>query len=433
MKRTQIFLFVLLFFFLGCSKLQIQPDETSILENEYFGKSYLTLSQARELAKAYCSNLGRDGVIISPITKATNNVDIDSYDCYIENNDTLMFAFNLSDEKGYVLIGSNGKSFPIFAHSPKGHFSFSNIPDGSAVNLFLDSYIERIRESRQTENSGCERWQNLGKEGYEYTVTPVECAFSPMSKSNRQYSLGLDSVSPYTGLDLDNWSQEGGFSYYAENGALIGCPAIAIGMLLYDVHNRLDGDNCDTDPQFEFYYDAADISSYTTGTPTALKLRQIADAIPNYQWGTSLNASSGAYPEDIATGLNNLGFWCASYSTYTFSYAYSLMNYTFYYLQNEPQQFKRGILLGAYAYPNSVLGHIWFCDGYYEQSYLVQEKFLGIVINEWTEYDDMLYMNWGFGPNNGNGWYTAQSDYWPFSYNIITYGNLKYYNTPTQE
>ena len=72
-------------------------------------------------------------------------------------------------------------------------------------------------------------------------------------------------------------------------------------------------------------------------------------------------------------------------------------------------------------------GHIWFCDGYYEQAYTVKKKFLGITIKEWNEYDDRLYMNWGWGPDGGNGWYCAtDSDYYWSSLDFDSV-RLRYY------
>ena len=78
-------------------------------------------------------------------------------------------------------------------------------------------------------------------------------------------------------------------------------------------------------------------------------------------------------------------------------------------------------------------GHIWFCDGYYEQSYTVRKKFLGMTIKTWTEYDDRIYMNWGFG--RGNGWFCANDNFWSsfdapyqgFWYQISMYVNLADY------
>lgn len=79
-----------------------------------------------------------------------------------------------------------------------------------------------------------------------------------------------------------------------------------------------------------------------------------------------------------------------------------------------------------------------FCDGYYEQSYNVTKKFLFVKIKSWKEYDDRLYMNWGWGPNFGNGWYTLEDHQWEaldgkynhYHKHIRMYVNLKDYRIP---
>lgn len=67
-----------------------------------------------------------------------------------------------------------------------------------------------------------------------------------------------------------------------------------------------------------------------------------------------------------------------------------------------------------------------------------KEKILGITTKSWKEYDDRIYMNWGWGPNQGNGWYCATENFWSsldnpninLNRNIIMYINLDYYENP---
>lgn len=110
--------------------------------------------------------------------------------------------------------------------------------------------------------------------------------------------------------------------------------------------------------------------------------------------------------------MHNLGYTKATLNNYNFETLYNNLTFKGNGYAGQEQTFSRGVLLGAFAtYSNT--GHIWFCDGYYEQGYTVKKKFLGITIKTWNEYDDRLYMNWGWGPNGGNGWYCATDDgYW---------------------
>lgn len=70
----------------------------------------------------------------------------------------------------------------------------------------------------------------------------------------------------------------------------------------------------------------------------------------------------------------------------------------------------RGVLLCGYGWDT---GHIWFCDGYYEQAYKVTRKrkrlFHRTKIETWTEYENKLYMNWGWN-DGANGWYSVEGN-----------------------
>lgn len=203
---------------------------------------------------------------------------------------------------------------------------------------------------------------------------------------------------------------------------------------MYDTSQRMLGNVTPTYPSFN-YTDMRDLKNVTTVTETARKLRQIADSIPNYDWGKKKDAGSGAMPEDILTGLKKLGYKNARLASYDFETVYNNLSFTgINYFGNEAT-FYRGVLLGAISY-DGYGGHIWFCDGYYEQSYTVTKKFLGIKVKSWTEYDDRLYMNWGWGPDGGNGWYLATDNVWSsiegnpdvrFKYDPKMYINLSTY------
>ncbi|HCC51955.1 MAG TPA: hypothetical protein DEQ30_07790 [Porphyromonadaceae bacterium] len=160
--------------------------------------------------------------------------------------------------------------------------------------------------------------------------------------------------------------------------------------------------------------------------------------MPNYNWGTSQDRPSGATPDDVLTGLRDIGFKKAQMVSYNFETLYNNLSFKGYNYFGQETTYYRGILVGAFANYPYVGGHIWFCDGYYEQSYTVKKKLLGIVIKTWTEYDDRLYMNWGAGSSGGNGWYCATDDVWtsldhpdvPLKSNCKIYTNLNYYEYP---
>ena len=74
----------------------------------------------------------------------------------------------------------------------------------------------------------------------------------------------------------------------------------------------------------------------------------------------------------------------------------------------------------------------------------MKRKFLGIKVKSWNEYEDCLYMNWGWGTDsrtniNYNGWYTSNDDVWnsteekgsiDLKFRPNMFVNLSYYETP---
>lgn len=138
-------------------------------------------------------------------------------------------------------------------------------------------------------------------------------------------------------------------------------------------------------------------------------------------------------------GLHKLGYKKAQLVQYDFEKLYENLQFKGIDYFGKETTFNRGVLILAYE-KNGTGGHIWFCDGYYEQSYTVTKKFIGIKVKSWKEYDDCLYMNWGWGTNGGNGWYSAtDNDVWSSldtkkSYYLKSlpqmFINLSYYEYP---
>lgn len=181
-------------------------------------------------------------------------------------------------------------------------------------------------------------------------------------------------------------------------------------MLLYDCAHRPEGQYILTTPSVGYNAPSATANN-EEGKSVSKVLRRIADSIPNYVWGASANMPSVAQPEDILKGLKRLGFKDATLVPYDFEILYKNLLYKSSNYFGDEVSVSRGVLIGGYSSSNKP-GHIWFCDGYYEQGYTVKKKFLGITTKSWREYDDRLYMNWGWGPEGGNGWFSATEPTW---------------------
>lgn len=445
MKKSIILVLLTTLCMFSCSDNILDNDLNKNNSNQdlELPSSKLNVNQAEIYASMFSSYLDEND---NPNAKTRSTLDkekvLDNIDYLIENEDTLLYSFNYKDNEGFIIIAGDNSSFPIIAHSKEGNFYFSSLDKDSPLNLFISYYKNKVKKGISnieiTDNEYYENWKYLGEEGYEYEIVPAndEPIFVE-SRGRRENSSGKTSIYPYTGKDLNYWCQEGGYNYYANSGTPIGCPAIAIGMLLYDTSERILGNTTSTYPSFG-YYDMYNIKTVTGPTDTARKLRQIADSIPNYSFKPVINGGSGATPYDILTGLHRIGYKQAQLVSYNFETLYNNLSFKGYNYFGEETTFNRGVLIGAYGPYGG--GHIWFCDGYYEQSYTVKRKLLGITIKTWNEYDDRLYMNWGWGPDGGNGWYCAtENNIWTslegnpdntYKYNPMMYTNLNYYENP---
>ncbi len=413
--KKNLFLIMAIFSMISCSENNVNtcstPERKQISES-----SKLTLHQAQAYASMY--SLYRNDDTVSNKTRSSEinkPKELYNIDYFIENGDTLLYSFNYKNNKGYLLIAGDNSSSPILAYASTGNLYFNKIDKKGPFYLYIKTCKDKIEQNVHNVNITSkseyyDEWKNIGEKGYEYEIDPINDEPSSQStRARRRDSSNKSSIYPYTGKDLDCWCQKGGYNYYAKNNADIGCPAIAIGILMYDTSERITGSTTATYPSFG-YYDKQDLSSVTGPTETAKKLRQIADSIPNYQWGNSSGAESGAKAGDILSGLHKLGYKKAELVPYNFETLYQNLSFKGYNYFGQETTYNRGVLIAAYSPYGG--GHIWFCDGYYEQEYTVTKKFLGIKVKSWKEYDDRLYMNWGWGINQGNGWYCATDNVW---------------------
>lgn len=433
--KTKLLFLSLLLGFLSCSKNSDYLEPIKSQKSERQVSTKMNRNQVQKYVDFFLSlqeNSKNNDAFSIGVGKTLDNIDY-----YIKDSDTLLYSFNYKNNNGFLLVANSIGFMPIIAYSNQGNLNFNTLDNNPTLEYFVESSANKvlnvIKNPTEENLSYFEKWKDLGNEDYEYELdlyddepksdnTPIALGL------RRDYSNGKESVYPYTGKELNSWKQEGKYSKYAKNGALIGCPAVAISMLLYDTSNRMIGNRQITIP--EFSYQNKDESFIDD---TAKKFRQVADSIPNYSWGTKAGSESGAEPKDIEVGLRKLGYTQATLEDFNFEKFYNNLTYEDYIYGNFKGQVARGVLLGAYSKYGGG-GHIWFCDGYFEQSYKVRKKFLGFVVKSWTEYEDKYYMNWGWGGET-NGWYSLDiNNYWegenskiPLVNELKMFTNLRYY------
>jgi len=306
------------------------------------------------------------------------------------SRDTVMYAVNFGKGSGFAILSADKQDFPIVAYVDSGHFDLRALEEDSPLRAwFQEKSAQILHDLRQPADTADQRYQLWAGMTDENTRIEIEFAALPerpatKGPGTRRHSTGKATVYPWTGTYY-KWGQKTGYNYNAKYyNYPVGCPAVAVGQLC--VHHWFPY-------KYGYMYMPGQLPAVHQPNAIASMFRDIADSIPNYSWGYY---GSGALPNDITTGLKRLGYKNAQLQWYHFETVYSNLS------AGNP------VLLAGYQGPYGG-GHIWFCDGYHEASWLVKRyKWLPFwgwqLTGMWYEYADHLYMNWGWDGNN-NGWY----------------------------
>lgn len=241
-----------------------------------------------------------------------------------------MFAVNYKDNRGFMVLSGDITKFPILAHSEEGEFSF-DISESNPLSFWISERAKLIEEQMALPLDEADEtylnWKDITNPEYTYEIEAVNEA--PSIYDRRRNSTGKGRITPFTGERL-KWHQGTGYNYNTPGGnKLVGCPAVAIGMLAYDLYRR---PSFPGNYPFNLLYANDEYTQYSENVVSKM-FRQIADSIPNYSWGVT---ASGATPNEILIGLKKLGFKNAKYKSYDFEEAYKNM-----------KEKKHGILLAG--------------------------------------------------------------------------------------
>lgn len=405
MSTKNLFLFFSLvgLMAMSCSKEGNFGEVTPQLEKVASRK--VSSSEAKEFAGFIANSLfSKDGGPRLKSSTAEEHREVTNVKPIVfAQNDTVMYSVNFGNNLGYVILSADKQSFPIIAYIDSGSFDVNVLKEDSPIRAWFNEKSKQIsdllRQPVDTTAQLYQLWTNVVPN--DSTEIEIEFASLPQipltKRGTREHSTGKGTVYPFTGQQY-KWGQGTGYNFNAPfPGALVGCPAVAIGQLC--VHHWFPS-------KYGYMYMPGELpTNYNQQNAISLMFRDIADSIPSYQWGTNV---SGAIPNNLTIGLKRLGYKNALLRSYDFEIAYSNLR------AGNP------ILLAGYQGASGGGGHVWFCDGYHEFSWIVRQykkKLFGgkKLVREWTEYADYLHMNWGWGGSQGvnaNGWY-EQSNWQP--------------------
>ena len=405
--RTAIAFSFMLFLF-SCEK-----DNFDIKIDSKSNSRQVSSSQAKAFTNMLSNNFftNEEGGAKLKSTKADENRNVGNMQYIISDlGDTLLYAINFGNDNGYMLLSGDKGSFPIIAFVDSGSVYLNSLDVNSPLAGWLNEKKEEIAkaivEPIDTLNSNYQLWNGIGNDSCEVSIEFVKTIPQAQLKSagTRKHSTNKATVYPFTGSHY-KWGQGTGYNFNAPiSGALAGCPSVAVGLLCF--HHWYPN-------QFGYMYMPTSLpSSYNKQNAISLMFREIGNQIPNYHWGVK---GSGAAPNDILTGIKRLGYTNAVYTNYNFENAYTNLS------NGNP------VLLGAFQNQYSQGGHIWFCDGYYEMSWKVTKYKKNIFgkkkkVDEWFEYADYIYMNWGWN-GTADGWYECNN------WKATSGANLNYYKS----
>lgn len=399
MRKNSIFLAILSFMlmaFIGCSK-DIDPNggHDPDLKVPEINPTSRVVSMEQIQTYANMAFTAIQNTETSPETRSTASATSAQFETILgSNGEPALYVVNFGDEEGFMLLSADKEAGnTMLAFNTVGKLDLDEMNPDSPMGLMIEE--QRIKISNDIEEGmhegiqSYEMWENLGTNpDVEIELEMIVNINEDKTRGTHKGSWGLTQIGPWSAVSGCVWGQDKGYNADApsRNVHLAGCPAVAIGIL------------CKV-WSYPTKYNYSDIpyklANTTLSTTTSRMLRDIANNIPGYTWGSASQGGSGATEAGILTGLKNLGYNSAKSGAYNFTVAYANI-YNWY-----------PVLLGGQA---SNGGHIWIADGYAEITWKVTKKFLGIKVDSWYEYSDNFYMNWGWH-GSSNGWVDQAS--WP--------------------
>jgi len=395
MKRILLISLSLIILLSGCSNDSFDYDESKSVPPLVNPITRVVSSdQAKAFAdKAVIAILAKNE---SPATRSTESRNFernikDVLAIKANDGDTALYAINFNENKGFMIISADKEAFSaMLAFSDSSNFQVNTLVENSPMGEWLREQRDRIAQNLKNGITNKNResyqlWEYICGNDKEIEIElqlvnfPDEIgAKIPTTRGTHKDSWGLTQVYPSFWITAFLWGQGQGYNANAPRPGidLAGCPAVAAGLLCN--HWAFPND-------YSYWMMPTRLINVSTPNAISFMFRDIADRMPGYTWGSGGSGASGA---SILTGLKSLGYSNAIHATYNFNLVYNNI------LNGRP------VLLGGQAANG---GHVWIADGYWEQTWKVTQKFLGIVINTWYEYSDMLYMNWGWDGSN-NSW-----------------------------
>ncbi|MFI3279833.1 MAG: Spi family protease inhibitor [Rikenellaceae bacterium] len=121
--------------------------------NEVQASYKISIEDAKMIALQFVEDVNKDNTRADGRSYTVEDVDVvrvtnDVTRSLQDQNgiDTLLYAVNLADNNGYLLVGADRRSDPVFAYIDSGDFSSESVSENPNFEFFLDMTSAKIAE-----------------------------------------------------------------------------------------------------------------------------------------------------------------------------------------------------------------------------------------------------------------------------------------------
>jgi len=197
-KQFLLFLFIILGFVNNITAKEVKPEIAKKIAENHLQKSNNNRNSI-ELELAYTSKSSLDNI-------------------------SLFYIFNISDEKGFVIISGDDNIIPVLGYSTKGSFNNSNLPTN--FKKWLEGYKNQIKYIITNDIKATDeiksKWAELNNNNNQSYSNRSFTSVSPLLSTTWGQSPYVNDLCPY---DANAGSSNG---YHC----VAGCPATAMAQIM---------------------------------------------------------------------------------------------------------------------------------------------------------------------------------------------------------
>jgi hypothetical protein len=315
-----------------------------------------------------------------------------TYQEITSTGDTAIFyVFNINRSDGWIIVAATDASYPVLGYSPSGNYSKQDQPP--AFIYWMEGYKNQILDI-------------------------IRRRIPPTTEINAEWATykslkgGSSNKSPLTVGPLlsTTWNQGQYYNAWCPGGCPTGCVATAMAQIMkyWNYPAIGTGDHCYQHPAYgQICANFGNTTYNWSAMPNNVTSSNTAVATLMYHCGVSVNMdycqngsnASGAWVltnDHIGYHPNSAQNAYPTYFGYSSNTLQGLMRSGYsdsYWINNilKPEldaAKPRPIQYAAWE-NNGQSAHTWVCDGY--------------------NSNNQFWMNWGWGPNGNNGWFTVNN------------------------